>query len=207
MKLLVLGASGMIGSRIAAEAVARGHEVTGTARNPEKIAEGVSKVALDMAKPDGLAALAGAADAVIVTISPRSSGDAFADMEQVAEAIEDHIAPSGTPIFHVGGAGTLNLPDGSPLADILPDEYRSEAQAMRKSYERLSQKGLDYTFIAPASLIAPGERTGQYRTSWRQAMAAPDGSLSTISAEDYAVAMLDEVETGARRGTAFQVAN
>jgi len=207
MKLLVLGASGMIGTRIVAEAVARGHQVTGTARNPEKIADGVSKVALDMVKPDGLAALADAADAVIVTISPRSSGDAFADMEQIAAAIEDQIAPTGKPILHVGGAGTLNLPDGSPLADVLPDAYRSEAQAMRKTYEQLSQKGMDYTFIAPASLIAPGDRTGQYRTSWRQAMAAADGSPSTISAEDYAVAMLDEVETGARRGTAFQVAN
>lgn len=207
MKLLVLGASGMIGTSIVAEAVARGHEVTGTARHPEKIAGGVSKVALDIANPDGLTTLAGAADAVIVTISPRSSGDAFADMEQIAEAIEDHVAPSGKPIFHVGGAGTLNLPDGSPLADVLPDAYRSEAQAMRLTFDRLSDKMFDYTFIAPASLIAPGERTGQYRTSWRQAMAAADGGPSTISAEDYAVAMLDEVETGARRGTAFQVAN
>ncbi len=207
MKILVLGASGMIGSRIVAEALARGHDVTGTARTPEKIDDGAQKVALDMAEPEGLTDLAKAADVVVVSISPRSSGDAFADMDRVAEAIEGQLAPAGTPIIHVGGAGTLNLPDGAPLADILPDAYRAEAQAMRKTYERLAPKGFDYTFVAPASLIAPGERTGQYRTAWREAMVAADGSPSTISAEDYAVALLDEVETGARRGTAFQVAN
>lgn len=207
MQILILGASGMIGSRITTEALSRGHKVTGTARNPGYIDEKATRVALDISRPDGLPDLVAAADVVVVAISPRSSGDVSADIGQIADAIEQVIAPAGTRMIHVGGAGSMNLPDGSPVADVVPEIYRAEAQAMRKAYERLAPQDFDYTFIAPASIIAPGTRTGSYRAGGRQVLTATDGGPSTISAEDYAVAVLDEIETGKRRGQIFQVAN
>ncbi|MDC0739183.1 NAD(P)H-binding protein [Cognatishimia sp. SS12] len=203
MKILVLGASGMIGSRIAAEAVARGHDVTGTARNPEKIETAQSKTALTLADVDKLAELATAADVVVSAISPRSSGDAEADALAVANALKSAVGPTGTRIVQVGGAGSMNLPDGTPVAEIVPELYRAEAKAMRVAYETLAASDLDFTFIAPAALIQPGERTGEYRTSTDRTILAD----SKISAEDYAVALVDEVESAERRGTLFQVAN
>lgn len=207
MKLLVLGASGMIGARIVSEAVARGHEVTGTARSPDKIKGAQARVALRLDERDKLADLVRQADAVVSAISPRSSGDAHADAMAVAQVLADVVGSLGTRIVQVGGAGSMNLPDGTPVADVVPEPYGAEAKAMRAAYEDLAVRGLDYTYIAPAALIEPGERTGQYRSSQTREALADAGGMSRISAEDYAVALLDELESGARRGTLFQVAN
>lgn len=206
MKLFLVGASGMIGSRILAEAVARGHEVVAGARNPGKIAvlPGVTAVAVDANDAAALAGFAAGADVYIQSVSPRSAGDAIAEMAGYAAAFLA-AAPVAKRAIVVGGAGTLNLPDGTPLLPHLPDFIVPEATGMKRLKDQLEASDLDWTFIAPAADIQPGQRTGVFRVGGDVLMSDAEGK-SHISAEDYAAALLDEVEQARHRNGVMSVA-
>lgn len=204
MKLFVLGGTGMIGSRIVAEALSRGHELTIGSRRPEvAVLDGVQSVKLDVSDTAALAAQAEAADVTITAVSPRSTGDAIAESNAYAEALIAGLG--GNRVVIVGGAGSLNLPDGSPVADVVPEAYRAEAQGMRQAFEKIAASDLDFTVVAPAGLIEPGERTGKFRLGGRELMTDEAGN-SRISAEDYAVALMDEVETPTHNREIFHAA-
>ncbi|MEO3471581.1 NAD(P)H-binding protein [Roseomonas sp. CAU 1739] len=205
MNILLIGATGMIGSRLLNEALSRGHHVTAAARNPDRIEAraGVTPLRLEITDVPGLSAAAASADVVIAAASPRSTGKPAVEALAYAEALI--AALTGKRLVLVGGAGSLNLPDGSPVADHVPEPYNAEARAMRAAFERIAASGIDYTVLAPAGMIAPGERTGTFRLGGRTLLTDADGQ-SRISAEDYAVALLDEVERPAHRGTIFTAA-
>ena len=195
MKILLLGASGMIGSRILAEAAARGHSVTAAARSPEKItpAKGVTAIKADLSDARALAAQATAADVIVSSISPRNGGNPTEEAQTTARAVMAAAAAAGKRLVYVGGAGALNLPDGSPVLPHVPDIYQAEAKGMKAVYQALQASALDWTFFSPAAMVAPGERTGTFRLG--QGVLVSDASgQSTISAEDYAVALVDELE-------------
>lgn len=205
MNLLIIGASGMIGSRIATEALARGHRVVAAARNPARLTErrGLTPIALEVTDIPALSAAAAQADVVIAAASPRSSGDPATEAMAYADALVAGLG--GKRLVMVGGAGSLNLPDGSPVADHVPEPYNAEARAMRAAFEHIAASGIDFTVLAPAALIAPGERTGAFRLGGRTLLTDAKGD-SRISAEDFAVALLDEVEKPAHRGAIFTAA-
>ncbi|WP_428926976.1 NAD(P)-dependent oxidoreductase [Marinibacterium sp. SX1] len=207
MKILVIGATGMVGSRVVAEALSRGHAVIGAARTPSKLAEapGLEPLELEVTDGDAVARAAGAADLIVGAVSPRSTGDAASEMAAIMAGYIAGAEGAGKRLIVVGGAGTLNLPDGTPVADVVPEAYAAEARAMRAAYGLLEASSADYTFLAPPGEIAPGTRSGQYRTSDRTYLADAEGN-SRISAEDFAVALLDEAETPAHRGEIFTVA-
>lgn len=200
MKIFLIGASGMIGSRILAEATARGHEVVAGARNPEKIAEGkgVKPVKVDLADGAALARRAGAADIIVSAVSPRSGGDPVAEARANGAAVMAAATAAGKRLVMVGGAGSLNLPDGGAVLDHVPELYRAEATGLKAVYGALKGSALDWTFFAPAGQIAPGVRTGKFRLGKDVLVSAADGT-STISAEDYALALVDELERPANR--------
>jgi putative NADH-flavin reductase len=154
MKLVVIGATGNIGRRIAAEALRRKHEVTGVVRDPAAVEP-----------PD--------------------------------------------PRVRVGGAGSLEVAPGQVLADQqdFPDAYKAEAREGRESLAvwRTEAEGLDWTYLSPAQEIGPGERTGKYRATDDRLLADATGK-SFISYEDYAVAVLDELEHPGHVGRRFGVA-
>lgn len=194
MKVLLIGATGMIGSRILQEAQQRGHQVVAAARNPEKVPSGagVEATPFDLYQTERFRQLAAGVDVVIAAVSPRNSGDPRRESLAYVDAL---IAGVGsTRLLLVGGAGSLNLPDGSPVADVVPEPYHEEAQGMRAAFEKLAASAVNYTVQAPAGLITPGERTGAFRLGGRTYLTNEQGE-SRISAEDYAVALLDEVET------------
>lgn len=207
MKIFLMGASGMIGARILAEAVARGHEVIAAARNPEKIAAlpGVTLVAVDANDAAALAAQAAQADVYVSAVSPRSTGDAVTEAAGYREALLAAARTAGKRVIVVGGAGTLTFADGTPVMAKLPDFIVPEATGMKALKDALAQSDLDWTFFAPAATIAPGSRTGQFRLGG-EVLLADAGGDSRISAEDYAVALLDEVETPAHRRAVFTIA-
>lgn len=200
MKLFLMGASGMIGSRILAEAVARGHEVTAGARNPDRIADlpGVHRIAVEAEDASTLADHAAKADVYVSAVSPRSTGDAEAEGRRLGDALIEAAEKAGRRVVLVGGAGSLSLPDGTPVMKHLPDFILPEALGMKATLDRLKDTDLDWTFFAPAASIAPGERTGSFRLGGDTLVADPAGE-SRISAEDYAVALVDEVESGKNR--------
>lgn len=193
MKILILGASGMIGARITAEAAARGHAVTAAARDVARIAplRSVTPLRLDLTDAPALAAAAAQADVVVGAVSPRSAPPTIDPAAYVRALIG---AAGGRRLVVVGGAGTLNLPDGTPVADVVPEAYAAEAKGMRAAHDILAASDADYLFFAPPAAIAPGERTGVFRTGADRILLTDAEGKSAISAEDYAVALLDEIE-------------
>jgi hypothetical protein len=206
MRILLIGASGMIGARILAEAVARGHHVTAATRNPGKIpaGAGVSAVALDATDIYAIAALAAGADAIVSATSPRSGADAITEAAAVGKAEIEAARRTGKRLFVVGGAGSLTFPDGTPIAETVPEPYRPESLGMRGVRDLLRASDIDWTFFSPAHKIAPGERTGRYRLGGTTILLDENGE-SRISAEDYAHAVLEELETPRHRRAQFTI--
>ena len=207
MKILVVGGSGMVGSRIVAEAVARGHQVVAGARHPEKIAasDNVSAVTIDATSADSIAQAATDADVIVMIVSPRNGGDPVLEANTVGDAAMAAAKNTGKRLVYVGGAGSLLLPDGSPVAETLPDEYRSEALGMRDVRDKLRASDLDWTVICPPAMIQPGEKKGNYRLGTTDLMFDANGE-SAISAEDYADALVNELEAPAHIRAQFTLA-
>jgi hypothetical protein len=190
MKVAIIGASGNIGSQILAEAGSRGHTVTAIARNVEKIAPrpGVSPARGDLADGDALANTLRGHDAVISSVRFR-----MFKPEQLLGAVKK----SGVKrLIVVGGAGTLEARPGVALLDTpeFPAAAKEEAQAGRLAFNALrGASELEWTFLSPSAVIAPGERTGKFRLGQDQLLVDSDGK-SRISIPDYAIALVDELE-------------
>jgi len=203
MRITVYGASGMIGSRVAAEALARGHQVTGVTRSGGDLPAGATGVRGDADDADLAKNLAAEADVVVSAIGPsRTGGDRreyLAALRNLSETIGD------SRLIVVGGAGSLLVGNGERLVDQpgFPEIYRAEALIAAEALEYFRGLGedVDWTFFSPAPVIQPGERTGSYKIG----VDSPAGD--TVSAEDYAVALVDEIEKPAHRRRRFTVAN
>lgn len=189
MKILLFGATGMVGQRIAAELAARGHEVTGVSRS--------GPVKGDVRDA---ATLGRGHDAVICAIAPpRDGSEPEGPFLDAHRALIDGVRAAGVRrLVVVGGAGGLEVAPGVDLVDTpgFPEMYKKEALAQRSAlglYREVDD--LDWTYVSPAAEIAPGERTGHFRVGGDQLLADAEGN-SRISAEDYAIAIADEVEKG-----------
>jgi putative NADH-flavin reductase len=190
MKIAVLGASGRTGSRLTKELVSRGHKVTAIARHPEKVeaSKNVTPVGVDVQDEAALAKAVAGHDAVIHAVNFRLS-----DPAKVIAATKK----AGVPrLLVVGGAGSMEAAPGVRLIDTptFPPEYKPEASAGADFLGVLKgEKELSWTFLSPSAMFAPGERTGKFRVGGNQLLVAADGK-SSISMEDYAIAMVDELE-------------
>lgn len=201
MKIAVYGATGMIGSRIVNEARSRGHEVTSISRSADEATEDQARRG-DASDTAFAAEIAGSHDVVVSALGPSRTSD---DGRSFQDAVANLAATLGdSRLIVVGGAGSLQV-DGVALFDTphFPAEYQTEA---RKSAEVLASlrelpEGIDWTYLSPAPVIAPGERTGSY------AIADDSPAGDTVSAEDYAVALVDEIEEPTHRRARFTVAN
>ena len=193
--ILLVGASGMIGSRILQEATSRGHSVIAASRHPEKIATGanVHAVKLDATDEKALTAQARHADVIVLATSPRGGGDPMAEAKAVSDSAIDAARATHKRLVVVGGAGSLNFPDGRKVVDTLPGAYQGEARAMRAVLDKLKTTDINWTFFSPAMSIAPGTHTGKYRLGTNVVLTDAKGD-SRISAEDYADALVSELE-------------
>jgi uncharacterized protein len=200
MKVALIGASGQAGSRILAELVRRGHAVTAIARHPEKIAAGpgVTTSKGDVFDKDGLVALLKGHDVVISAVHFTAS-----DPEILIEAVR---ASGAKRYVVVGGAGSLEVAPGVTLVSTpqFPAIYKAEATKGGEFLALLRQeKSLDWTFLSPSALFVAGERTGELRLGKDQLLTNDKGS--SISFEDYAVALVDELEKPAHSRQRFTV--
>jgi len=200
VKVAIIGASGQIGAFIRDEAVARGHQVTAIVRNPEKITVQnplLTVVRADVLK-DKVDELVKGHDAVISAYNPGwSNPDIYNEQIRGYKAIVSGVKKSGIQrLLVVGGAGTLEVAPGVLVLDTanFPEQVKGGVLATRETlYMLKEEKELEWTFLSPPSSIAPGERTGHYRVGKDQLLKNAEGE-STISTQDYAVAMLDELE-------------
>lgn len=191
MKIAIIGATGNIGTRLVNEALNRHHAVTAIARDTSKLTKrpGLVTTVGDVTKPDVLLPFLKGHDAIISSLKFNGT-----DVQQLI----DLVRRSGVKRYLVvGGAASLEIAPGQILlnAPSFPEAYRPEASAAKAFLDVLRQvNDLDWTFLSPSALIGPGERTGKFRLADNTLLTAPDGK-SSISYEDYAVAMIDEVET------------
>ncbi|MDN3556437.1 NAD(P)-dependent oxidoreductase [Halomonas maura] len=210
MKLALIGASGFIGSALLNEALARGHAVTALVTRPERLSpqQRLTPVKADVRDPAGLVAQLRGHEAVISAFSGHAQPDVLGYYERGVEAILTAIKAAGVPrLLMVGGAGALEVAPGIQLLDTpeFPAEYRATAEGARRALAMLrAEPELDWTMLAPSALIAPGERTGDFRLGEDRLLVDANGD-SHVSVEDYAVAMIDELERPAHSRRRFTV--
>ena len=194
MKIAIIGASGFVGSGILSESLSRGHDVTAIVTNPDKLPKHakLTSVKGDVVARAELASRITGHDVVISAYNPGKDANG-----EGTRSIIEAVKQSGVDrLVSVGGAGTLEIAPGQRLIDQpdFPAEWKDGALKTANFLDQLrGEKDLNWTFVCPAAMLAPGERTGKYRVGGDQLMIGPDGQ-SRISIQDYAVALLDEVE-------------
>ena len=190
-KIAIIGATGRAGSQLLEEALRRGHTVTAIARNTGAIA---ARPGLTVKQADALdaAALQQAISGSDVVISAAH----FATLP--AAAVLGPVKHAGVKrLLVVGGAGSLLLPGGGRVIDSegFPAEYKAEASAGAVFLDTLRQeKTLDWTFLSPSAEFVETERTGTFRLGQDDLLVSSEGR-SWISFADFAIALIDEVET------------
>jgi putative NADH-flavin reductase len=208
MKVALYGATGKSGSRILKELVSRGHQVIAITRNPPKVAQpegGVSVRQDDLSDPQKIAAAVAGADAVVSAYAPpHDDSDAIVGVTQ--RQVEALSSGAKTRLVVVGGAGGLNVAPGVTLVDsgYLPEAYLPIAKAHVKALDVLKASDSDWTYLAPAAYFEPGQRTGNFRLG-KDELIADAQQQSRISMEDYAIALVDELEKPRHRRQRFSV--
>lgn len=192
-KILLIGATGMVGARIADEALRRGHEVTEVSRS------GSRGIVADARDSEAIAKAARGHSAIVSAISPpRDGSDPAGPLLASSRSILDAARKAGVSrVLVVGGAGSLLLPDGGRVVDLpsFPAAVKPEALAQSDLLEMLRREAgdLDWSYLSPAAHIEPGERTAKFTLGLDNLVTDASGN-SRISAEDYAVALIDELE-------------
>jgi putative NADH-flavin reductase len=200
MKIAIYGASGMIGSRVAAEAVSRGHETIGVTRSGGELPADVQAVRGNANDVGSAKEIAAEADVLVAAIGPSRTGGDHQDYLDALANLVAAVQGTETRLLVVGGAGSLVV-NGNRVADgpDFPAEYKPEALTMSQALDdlRTTDDSVNWTMLSPAFVITPGDRTGTFRLSLDE----PVGTQ--ISAEDFAVAFLDEIETPAHNRRRF----
>jgi uncharacterized protein len=196
MHIALYGATGNAGSRILAELLARGHQVTAIARNPTKLApqKGLTVVQGDVSSAEAIAERIKGTDAVVDSYGPPAD-----DTDQLVivtqnfiEAVEQTDVPR---LIVVGGAGSLIVPPGVTLiaSGHVPAAWMPIAVSHAEALKLLERSDINWTYFSPAAFFVPGERTGKFRLGKNDLIANEQGD-SRISLEDYAIALVDELE-------------
>jgi putative NADH-flavin reductase len=211
LTIAVIGASGGVGSRLVAESLRRGHRVTAVARRqpgPGLHDKRVQPLRCDIEQAPDLSPITGSHDVVICTLRP--PGGQEAKLAPLTAHVVNAAVQTGTRFVVVGGAARLRLPDDPKhtvltAPGFLPEAYVPIARASQRQYEwvlpRLGRLG---TYLSPPAVIEPGPRTGAYRIGLDTLVVDAHGD-SKISFEDFAVALLDEIERPSHTGTPFTV--
>ena len=215
MHIVLYGATGKAGSRILTELLSRGHQVTAVTRDTDKLApnRGLTVQQGDLSHTAAMVEAIGGAEAIVSAYAPPADKpeqilavtkrliDAVHQVSQQASSSEN--APR---LIVVGGAGSLQVAPGVALLTTkeFPAEWRPIAEAHGKALELLRDSSIDWTYLSPSAFFGPGERTGKFRLGQDEPLSTPDGK-SVISMEDYAIALVDELEQPQRRGQRFTV--
>ena len=212
-EIVLIGASGFVGSAILKEALDRGFKVKAVVRHPEKI-KTVHKDLIvkqyDVSSADAVAEVCKGADAVISAYNPGwKNPDIAKETTLVYKAILEGVRKAGVKRFLVvGGAGSLLISPGKRIMDsgLIPESYLPAVRALADVYliDLTAEKSIDWVFFSPAGIIEPGQRTGKFRLG-KDDMIVNEKGESKISVQDYAVAMIDEVEKPSHHKERFTI--
>jgi len=201
-KIVLIGASGFVGSAILNEALDRGHKVTAVVRHPEKITAVHKNLVikqLDVSFTERVTEVSKGVDAVISAYNPGWKNPKIAEeTTKVYKAILNGVKQAGVKrLLVVGGAGSLFISPGKRIMDAgsMPESYLPAVRALAEVYliDLMAEKSIDWVFFSPAGMIEPGLRTGKFRLGKDDLIVNEKGE-SKISVQDYAVAMIDELE-------------
>ena len=207
MKVTLYGATGQIGRRILDELLQRGHSVTAVVREPAKLAavDGLTVTRGELDDVAGIAAASKGADALVSAYGP---GSAPEKLLAVTRNLIAGAKQSGVPRFlYVGGAASLEVAPGLTLLDSghLPEQWKAIAIAHRDALEIARASDVNWTCLSPAAFIEPGKRTGTFRRG-NERLLTNDRGESRISMEDFAMALVDELENPQHERRRFTVA-
>jgi putative NADH-flavin reductase len=212
-EIVLIGASGFVGSAILKEALDRGFKVLAVVRHPEEI-KTVHKDLIvkqsDVSSADTVAEVCKGADSVISAYNPGwKNPDIAKETTLVYRAILEGVRKSGVKRFLVvGGAGSLFISPGKRIMDsgLIPESYLPAVRALADVYliDLTAEKSIDWVFFSPAGTLEPGLRTGKFRLG-KDDMIVNEKEESKISVQDYAVAMIDEVEKPAHHRERFTI--
>jgi putative NADH-flavin reductase len=212
-EIVLIGASGFVGSAILNEALDRGYKVKAVVRHPEKITK-VHKNLLvtqgDVSLSETVADVCRGADTVISAYNPGwKNPDIAMETTRVYRAIIEGVRKSGVKrLLVAGGAGSLFVSPGIRLMDagIMPEFILPAVKALAEIYlvDLTAEKNIDWVFFSPAGNLEPGLRTGKFRLGKDDLIVNETGE-SKISVQDYAVAMIDEVEKPAHHMERFTI--
>lgn len=198
----LIGASGFVGTAILNELLARGHRVTAVVRNPGKIgikSPSLTVVRADVSDTPALVAACKGRDAVISAYNPGwTNPNIYEETLRNYPLILEAVRQSGVRrLLCVGGAGTLFCAPGLRVVDsgVIPDAIMGGVRSLGEFYLNtlMNEKEIDWIFFSPAGTLEPGKRTGKFRLGKDDLIVDENGN-SHISVEDYAVAMVDELE-------------
>ena len=212
MNVVLIGASGNAGSRILRELEIRGHDVTAVVRNPQKLPANVKRQRDDVSNSSRIQEILSGADALVSAYNPPP--DKPDQLVEVTARLIEAARKTGVSRFvMVGGAASLEIAPGmTALASgYLPKEWIPEATAHQEALELLQASDINWTYLSPSAFFEAGERTGQFRLGTKSLIVnekvttpVPFGN-SRISFEDYAVALVDELERPAYLRAQFTV--
>lgn len=212
-KVVLIGASGFIGSAILNEVLNRGIKVTAVVRNPENIKisnPDLTIVKADVSSAGKVAEIAKGADAVISAYNPGwTNPNIYEETLKTYPAILEGVKKAGVKrLLIVGGAGTLFVAPGLRVVDsgAIPTEIIGGVKSLGEFYLNtlMNEKDIDWVFFSPAGSIEPGERTGNYHLG-KDDLILNDKGESKISVQDYAKAMVDEFETPVHHKERFTI--
>jgi putative NADH-flavin reductase len=203
VRICVIGATGWLGGAVVAEALERGHSITGVLRDAARAEALDPRAATAQANVTDEEALAGAfAGHDAVYGAYRAPGDDPDEMPKAAGTAIAAARRAGVPrLVWTGGTGVLKAPGGgSDLVDLpqFPSEWRPSTLAHREALATFRRQGadLEWTYVSVPRAIEPGERTGSYRVG-RDELLLDERGESKISAEDFALGIVDLLESGA----------
>lgn len=205
MNVVLYGATGNSGSRILNELLSRGHKVTAVARNISKLPSTITTKQDDLSNVDNIASIITGADAVISAYAPpQDNTDALIGVTERQIAAVKKVGK--IRLIVVGGAGSLEVaPRVSLLASgHLPAAWVPIATSHDKALKVLEASDINWTYLSPAAFFEPGVRTGKFRLRTKELVSDAKGE-SRISMEDYAIALVDELEKPAHKHQRFSV--
>jgi len=194
-------------SIILKELIDRGHTVVAAARAPEKVQKlkNVTAVQDDLSNPAKTAGIVKDADAIVSAYGPPP--DDTSQIIGATDRLVKGIQQAGGPrLIVVGGAASLFVAPGVTVRESghLPKEWIPIADAHIQVLRNLKQSSIDWTYFSPAGFFEPGERTGKFRLGKDDLITDAQGN-SRISFEDYAIALVDELENPQHRRDRFTI--
>lgn len=211
--VVIIGASGFVGTAIVEEALTRGYQVKGIVRNPGKVT--ISNPNLKLIKADimdtaGLTELLKGEELVISAYNPGWTNPGIYDdtLNGYTSILKAAKGAGAKRLLIVGGAGSLYVAPNVRVMDTgtLPEEILPGVKGLAKVLTDylMPEKDIDWVFFSPAGNIFPGERTAKFRLGKDDLIVDGEGN-SNISVQDYAVAMIDELENASHHRQRFTI--